>query len=281
MFCSNCGKKMIEGAKFCKDCGTAVAAGNSGRAQTGESPKTQKMVQQPELSEEQNDMIRYCSNKYSVADLHKMCKDTGLSDYEGLRKKDLIILLLKNDYQFERYQYQQEYDDEYDDEFVEPWWKRNRPTITGFAVGVVSLVGILFMNGVFDSGSSSSSGGSKTRTETQAKTETRSASYDAAGWNFMRNRLRSPSTAQLVSYVSKSDMKKTFAEMKIGLGGDCISAEMYTFDAQNAFGGTLRETHIVFFKNGRPCHSENADNISQATGHMVQVALSINGCGCD
>lgn len=105
-------------------------------------------------------------------------------------------------------------------------------------------------------------------------------SYDKAGWNFLCNRLTSPSSAKLVSYVNKENMKEVFRKADIHLGS-CITAEMYDYDAQNAFGATIRDSYVVFFKNGKPCHIEKSTSIKKSTEIALKAALEMNGCGCN
>lgn len=106
------------------------------------------------------------------------------------------------------------------------------------------------------------------------------ASYDKKGWEFVLNHLKSPSSAKLVSYVDKNGMKEVFKKADIKLA-PCITAEMYDCDAQNGFGAMIRESYVVFFKNGKPCHMEKSTSISKSSEVALKVALEMNGCGCD
>lgn len=94
------------------------------------------------------------------------------------------------------------------------------------------------------------------------------------GWAFVYNRLKSPSTARLVGYVDpKEDESVKFANA-INLPG--LSVATYQVDAQNSFGAMIRQIFIVFFKNGRPMHMEEASSL-KGDANLLRATLRING----
>lgn len=105
-------------------------------------------------------------------------------------------------------------------------------------------------------------------------------SYDEAGWKFLCKRLKSPSSAKLVSYVDKENMKDVLKKADIQLD-PCITAEMYDYDAQNSFGAIIRDSYVVFFKNGKPCHLEKSNSIKKGNSQLLKIALEMNDCGCN
>ena len=94
------------------------------------------------------------------------------------------------------------------------------------------------------------------------------------GWAFIYNRLKSPSTARLVGYVGpKEDVSVKFANA-INLPG--LSLATYQVDAQNSFGAMIRQVFVVFFKNGKPMHMEDANSLKGDVS-LLRVTLEING----
>ena len=73
--------------------------------------------------------------------------------------------------------------------------------------------------------------------------------YRDSGWSFLRNRLKSPSTASLVGYVSPNEepTRKLANDL-----GSSINVATYQVDAQNGFGAMIRSNFYVFF-NGSCC----------------------------
>lgn len=94
------------------------------------------------------------------------------------------------------------------------------------------------------------------------------------GWEFIYNRLKSPSTANLVGYVGPNeDVSVKFANA-IDLPG--LSLATYQVDAQNSFGAMIRQVFVVFFKNGKPMHMEDANSLKGDVS-LLRVTLEING----
>ena len=99
------------------------------------------------------------------------------------------------------------------------------------------------------------------------------------GWKFLRNHLKSPSTAELVGYNgTDNESCKEFAR-SIDLPG--LSVATYEVDAQNSYGAMLRKKYFVFFKNGEPIHVEEAESVVKAVQthnfHLIRTTLKING----
>ena len=103
-------------------------------------------------------------------------------------------------------------------------------------------------------------------------------SYDEKGWEFVLDRLKSPSSAKLISCVDKDGMKVILDNLDVKLNLS-ITAEMYDFDAQNSFGSMIRESYVVFFKNGEPFHLEKSSTVKSVPPYILKSALRINGGG--
>jgi len=56
-----------------------------------------------------------------------------------------------------------------------------------------------------------------------------------------------------------------------------LSLAMFSVDAQNGFGATVREEYIVFFKNGEPKHIERSESVANGSLSMLKMALEMNG----
>ena len=95
------------------------------------------------------------------------------------------------------------------------------------------------------------------------------------GWRFICQRLKSPSTAVLAGYVGPEVEACQVLARKINMRG--LSLAMFSVDAQNGFGATVREEYIVFFKNGEPKHIERSESVANGDLSMLKMALEMNG----
>lgn len=95
------------------------------------------------------------------------------------------------------------------------------------------------------------------------------------GWRFICQRLKSPSTAVLAGYVGPEVEACQVLARKINMRG--LSLAMFSVDAQNGFGATVREEYIVFFKNGEPKHIERSESVANGSLSMLKMALEMNG----
>ena len=95
------------------------------------------------------------------------------------------------------------------------------------------------------------------------------------GWRFICQRLKSPSTAVLAGYVGPEVEACQVLARKINMRG--LSLAMFSVDAQNGFGATVREEYIVFFKNGEPKHIERSESVANGSLSMLKIALEMNG----
>ena len=109
------------------------------------------------------------------------------------------------------------------------------------------------------------------REEEQRKWE---ASQTGKGWNYVRQRLKSPSTASLVAYVEPDNENCRAIARKVGLSG--LSVASYCVDAQNSFGATIRSNFFVFFKNGTPVYIAEEDEMVDDPD-ILRMALELNG----
>lgn len=136
-------------------------------------------------------------------------------------------------------------------------------------VGLVTLVALII--GFSSCGGGSSSG--------------RLNSKEQAGYSFVLKRLKSPSSANLIEHGYGDKFKKAVETAIHGTLPSCITVGYYEIEAQNSFGGMVRDSYWVFYRNGVPCHVETSDNIDYAvrSGNpqgAISAALSVNGCDC-
>ena len=75
--------------------------------------------------------------------------------------------------------------------------------------------------------------------------------YMKKGWNFIYNRLKCPSTASLVGYISPNEELTSKLANESEKSG--VKIAVYTVDAQNSYGAMTRITYYVCFRNGEPC----------------------------
>lgn len=73
-------------------------------------------------------------------------------------------------------------------------------------------------------------------------------------WNFVKNQLRSPSTARLHSYTDMTHTDCQIIARKLHLP----AVILLWYDAQNGFGATLRENTIVLFNSDGPYAAHKA-----------------------
>lgn len=117
----------------------------------------------------------------------------------------------------------------------------------------------------------------KRKEEERKKEEERrkwESSEEGKGWAFVRQRLKSPSTATLVDYVGTDAPPCQDLAKEINLPG--LGIAMYQVDAQNGFGAMIRSNYLVFFKNGIPMHMEDASRVSGSPRDM-KLTLQVNG----
>lgn len=84
-----------------------------------------------------------------------------------------------------------------------------------------------------------------------------SNSYDRSGYNYVVNHLNSPSSAKMVSYISKSKIRSYAKEnWNITYSSD-LDFEEYDIEAMNGFGGMVRDDFTVVFWKGEPIYMDN------------------------
>lgn len=111
----------------------------------------------------------------------------------------------------------------------------------------------------------------------KAEEERRKADpYMEKGWNFLRNRLKSPSTASLVGYVSPKEGPTSKLANELDISGLKVAA--YEVDAQNGFGAMIRTMFYVFFRDGEPRVALPEDELVQYPNYyQLRVGLEMNG----
>ena len=86
---------------------------------------------------------------------------------------------------------------------------------------------------------------------------------EKAGQKYILQQLNSPSTANFLSYTSSSAVRKQVkSEWGIKLKDNC-DIVMIEVEGTNGFGGRVRTTYAVFFKDGEPVDMVDADNLNK------------------
>jgi hypothetical protein len=108
--------------------------------------------------------------------------------------------------------------------------------------------------------------------------------------NYISRFLKNPDGASWISYNGPEETRRQLNESRNYLPNcDNVFATMITVDATNSFGGYIRSTYIVFFKDNYPCHFEDIKAIDKARNsasrvgdmnNMLSLTLQLNGCGC-
>lgn len=103
-----------------------------------------------------------------------------------------------------------------------------------------------------------------------------SSSIKSAGYNFVLNQLKSPSTAVLVDYFDPDVMKESFKKIGFEMKSNQCAA-MYDVEATNGFGGRGRKKYVVFFQNGEPIDLCDAEMITRNAIPTVEYVLKRKG----
>lgn len=108
--------------------------------------------------------------------------------------------------------------------------------------------------------------------------------------NYVSRFLKNPNGASWVSYYGPDDTRSMLNKSRNYLPNcDNVFATMITVDATNSFGGYIRSTYVVFFKDNYPCHFEDIKAIDKARNsatrvgdmdNMLSLTLELRGCGC-
>jgi len=105
--------------------------------------------------------------------------------------------------------------------------------------------------------------------------------------SYVLARLKSPSSARLVEYLDPNSAKQLLNNAGYSLPS-CTKVTRLIVDSQNSFGAMLRSTYFVFFKNGKPCHLEDSDSLTEVTllgssmqTTIIKATLKVNDCSCE
>lgn len=93
------------------------------------------------------------------------------------------------------------------------------------------------------------------------------------GVEYVLDNLKSPSSADFLSYTDSKDVRKLIKkEYNIKYDKDC-DIIMLEVEATNGFGGRVRDTYIVLFKDGEAIDMCDASNVNINT---IRTVLRIN-----
>ncbi len=157
--------------------------------------------------------------------------------------------------------------------------------IGGIAAGVLFLVvgTFLFLGGTknisrgfFDANVKSDKSSKVETTENEIDEPEITDPFLEKGWNFLLNKLKAPSTASLVGYISPDEALTRDLANEIGMNG--IKIAVFQVDAQNGFGAMIRTTYYVFFRNGEPrVVMDEGDVLKAGNMSVLRGALSYAG----
>ncbi len=121
------------------------------------------------------------------------------------------------------------------------------------------------------------------QTKTSSKSKSSGPNYKQMSLNYVSSKLRSPGSASLVQYDGPNDTKNMLTQAGFNLD-ECSKVTRVVVDSQNGFGALLRGYFFVFFKNGTPCHMEEANSLQSIRGYdkttMLNTVLMMNECNC-
>jgi hypothetical protein len=125
----------------------------------------------------------------------------------------------------------------------------------------------------------------QTKTTAKPKPKSSGPNYKSMSVSYVSSKLRSPGSASLVQYDGPNDTKSMLSQAGFKLD-ECVKVTRVVVDSQNGFGALLRGYFFVFFKNGQPCHMEDANSLGSASyGYMdktmlLNTTLQMNQCDC-
>lgn len=96
--------------------------------------------------------------------------------------------------------------------------------------------------------------------------------FKEKGWNYVRNRLKAPSTASLAGYVSPNEEPTRRLTDDLGMSG--VKLAVFMVDAQNGFGAMIRTVYYVFFENGTPFAIMDESEVASANMTQLRQYLS-------
>jgi len=109
------------------------------------------------------------------------------------------------------------------------------------------------------------------------QTKPTNADYRQMSLNYVSSKLRSPGSASLVYYDDPKEAKDLLTSVGFTIP-ECTKVTRVIVDSQNGFGALIRSFLFVFFKDGKPCHMESADDMKDPA--LLSVVLSVNRCDC-
>ena len=95
------------------------------------------------------------------------------------------------------------------------------------------------------------------------------------GWNYLRNYLKNPYSAQLISYADPKEPACKSLANDIHIDG--LSIACYKVLAENGFGAMGEENYFVFFKNGKPKYFDTAESIANSSSTAIEACLELHG----
>lgn len=96
--------------------------------------------------------------------------------------------------------------------------------------------------------------------------------FKEKGWNYVRNRLKAPSTASLAGYVSPNEEPTRILTDDLGMSG--VKLAVFMVDAQNGYGAMIRTVYYVFFEHGTPFAIMNESEVASANMTQLRQYLS-------
>ncbi len=253
-YCPKCGTKMSQGALFCSNCGTNVSN------EMSEGPKTKPKKRIRSAAKRSDDAVE----AYNLGCMYFNGEETDVNYDEAFRLfKKAASQGLSEAQNMLGVCYANGKGVKENDEAAKEWFSKaaaqgnkeakdnlRRLKIfywAGRLFNVLIFLGIIMVL-MYCSGSGDESNKSI------------SQSYSKAGYEYVVQNLSAPSTAKLLSVVSKEKMRELAKSEGHFTYSKYLDWEIYEVEAENAFGGRVKNQYVVTFWKDKPIVVEDETN---------------------
>lgn len=249
-FCPKCGTKLSQEAVFCSNCGTNVNDEMSGEPKTKPKKRNRSTAKKSDDAVEAYNLgVMYFNGEGTAVNYDEAFRWFMKAASQGLPEAQNML----------GYCYENGKGVKENDEVAKEWYSKaaaqgnkeakdnlRRLKIIYWAARLFSVLIIL---GIFWAFQHFMLGG-----------ESSSSNYSKAGYEYVVQNLSAPSTAKLLGVVSKEKMRELARTEGHFTYSKNLDWEIYEVEAENAFGGRVKNRFVVTFWKDKPIvfddHSE-------------------------
>jgi hypothetical protein len=253
-YCPKCGTKMSQGALFCSNCGTKVSN------EMSEGPKTKPKKKGRSAAKR----LDYAVEAYNLGCMYFNGEGTDVNYDEAFRLFMKAASQGLSDAQnMMGYCYENGKGVKENDEAAKEWYSKaaaqgNKEAKYNLRrIKIIYWIARLFVAlvffGIFLVLQHCSGFGDESN-------KSKSQSYSKAGYEYVVQNLSAPSTAKLLSVVSKEKMRELAKTDGHFTYSKYLDWEIYEIEAENAFGGRVKNQYVVTFWKDKPIVVEDETN---------------------